>query len=436
MNNKYTSKSICLYTFPIILSELLEEVIILSDSILLSFKDPLYLSTVGVIDSIFLLFLAVGDSMNDSFQNFYSRHSGSISRCKCIFSYSLPLFIGVGLISATLCSLIPLSNGIWESAHFATIVSVVPYLSILVVLSFISLSLNSLLLGWGFTKFLGCISLISILVNIIVGYFLLYVYDIGLNPCVLVIITSSLSELLRIIFMSLKIWRIYNQNNDNDFDCRHQSSILKILVYSSVYPCLSAICFHLGSLALYTYCLCYFLDRETALFTLFMSYWGILQVPSQGFSETSINFFSNIYSEKLFNIYNRIKKRFLSLSLLTCIFLTFIIFMLDICLYGLDAHRLFVFAILISIVGLHTFAEITEASLLVRLKINSFILSKILYATILILGILLMTITNNIGIIGIFICFLFAQLFNCAYLHIIDLRIWGNRYKNKQSNCI
>lgn len=167
MNNKYTSKSICLYTFPIILSELLEEIIILSDSILLSFKDPLYLSTVGVIDSIFLLFLVVGDSMNDSFQNFYSRHSGSISRCKYIFSYSLPLFTGVGLISAALCSLIPLSNGIWESAHFATIVSVVPYLSILVVLSFISLSLNSLLLGWGFTKFLGCISLISILVTLV-----------------------------------------------------------------------------------------------------------------------------------------------------------------------------------------------------------------------------------------------------------------------------
>ena len=101
-------------------------------------------------------------------------------------------------------------------------------------------------------------------------------------------------------------------------------------------------------------------------------------------------------------------------------------------LFQLDIHRLFVFAILISIVGFHTFAEITETSLLVRLKINSFVLSKMLYATILILGILFMTITNNIGIIGIFICFLFAQLFNCAYLHIIDLRIWSNRYKNKQ----
>lgn len=431
MNDKYASKSICFYTFPIILSELLEEVMILSDSILLSFKDPLYLSTVGVIDSIFLLFLAVGDSMNDSFQNFYSRHSGSFSHCKRIFSYSLPLFTGVGLILASLCFLIPSFNGIWDGAHFTTIVSVVPCLAILVILSFISLSLNSLLLGWGFTKFLGCVSLISILVNIILGYLLLYVYDIGLNPCVLVIITSSLSELLRIIFMSLKIWRIYNQNNNNGLDYRHQLLILKILVYSSVYPCLSAICFHLGSLALYTYCLYYFQDKETALFTLFMSYLGILQVPSQGFSETSINFFSNIYSEKLFNIYNRIKKRILSLSLLTTIPLVFIIIMLDICFYGLNIHRLFVFVILIGIVGLHTFAEITETSLLVRLKVNSFIHSKMIYASILILGILLMTITNNIGIISIFICFLFAQLFNCTYLNIIDSRIWSNKYKKQ-----
>lgn len=434
MNKFFSNKSIYLYTLPVILSELLEEAMILSDSILLSFKDPLFLSTVGIIDSILLLCLALGDSMNDSFQNFYSRHSNDVARCRGVFSNSLFLFTGVGVILGLLSCTIPLFKPIFGGSHFEILVFVVPYLAILVALSFISMSLNSLLMGWGYTKYLGMVSLVSVLTNLLLGYLLLYIFDIGINPCAIILITSSIAECIAIFFMLMKIINIHNSSNNLIVVKCHQTTILKILVFASVYPCVTDIGFHVGSLALYSYCLFYFQDSETAMFTLFMSYWGMLQVPSQGFSETAINIFSDIYTRKLINIYDRVKKRIVSLSILSSLVFLLIILILDISLYETSIQRLSSFAILFGIISLNTFSEITETSLLVRLKNDSFIVSKIVYAAILISCIVAFTITNHIGLSYMFICFMVAQLINSLYLGVKDHKIWHQRMSDNINN--
>jgi Na+-driven multidrug efflux pump len=424
MNNQYSLKSIYIYTLPIIFSELLEEFTILSDSILLSFKEPVYLSTVGIIDSIFLLFLTIGESLNDSFQNFYSRNCKNFTRCKGVFTSSLILFIGIGVGFAFLFSLISIFHEHFNGEHLTILVSAIPYLAILIVLSFISLSLNSLLMGWGFTKFLGWVSIFSVSTNFVLGYLLLYILDTGLNPCIIVIVTSSFAELFAGICMMLKILQLYRPNRDKSSDCRHQTRIFQTLVYASVFPSLSGVGFHLGSLALYTYCLCFLFDAETAIFTLFMSYWGVLQVPSQGFAETAINFYSNIYAKKKKHLYSMVKNRLLYLSILTSLFIWIAIVILDSCLYKINMHKMLLFGILLGIVGLNTFGEITDTSLLVRLKNNSFILSKVYYTIILVLCLAVLTSTNHVRIINIFICFFIAQLFNCCYLGIKDYHLW------------
>jgi len=422
--NNLTSKSIYLYTLPIILSELLEEVMILSDSILLSFKDPLYLSTVGIIDSVFLLFLAIGDSLNDSFQNYYARHTRDVSHCYGVFKKSVPLFIGVGLFFVLICSLFHLTHQFFEGEHYEILLSVIPYLSLLIFVSFISLSLNSLLMGWGYTKLLGYISIYSVVINISLGYVLLYVLDIGINPCAIVLITSSIAEVFAIVIMSFKILAICHQNKESKEDNRHKSLIFETLVYASVYPCISDIGFHIGSIALYSYCLCYFIDTETAIFTLFMSYWGVLQVPSQGFSETSINIFSNIYTKKLKSIYGNIKKKILYLSFTTSCIFCLAIEIIDVLFYGFDTHRLILLSIILVITGLNTFGEITETSLLVRLKNDSFMSAKLIYALVLIVCISIFTITGHAGGVSIFACFLIAQFLNCFYLNYKDKMVW------------
>lgn len=428
MNKLFTSKSIYLYTLPIILSELLEEVMILSDSILLSFKDPLYLSTVGIIDSIFLLFLAIGDSMNDSFQNYYSRHAGDAGHCLGIFTKSILLFAGIGALFALLCSLIPLFQSFFDGAHFETLVSVAPYLALLIFVSFISLSLNSLLMGWGYTKLLGCISLFSVTTNIALGYMMLYVIDTSLNPCSVVLVTSTIAELVAIVLMTYKVGLIYLSNRTVNRAMPHKSLVFETLAYASVYPSLSDMAFHLGSIALYSYCLCYFLDTETAIFTLFMSYWGVMQVPSQGFSETSINFFSNIYSKKVFSLYNIVKRRILMLSILTSIVFGIVILFIDVFLYEFTIYRLMLLILIMIIVGFNTFGEITETSLLVRLKNDSFMSAKVIYAVLLVLCITAFTLFDCIGVETIFISFLIAQILNCVYLRRKDNSIWRNKY--------
>ena len=67
MDNKFnlTRKGLFLYNLPILVSAILEEMMILTDTVLLSFKEPVFLATVGVIDSLYLLFLSMGQSLND-----------------------------------------------------------------------------------------------------------------------------------------------------------------------------------------------------------------------------------------------------------------------------------------------------------------------------------------------------------------------------------
>ena len=399
---------------------------ILSDSILLSFKDPLYLSTVGIIDSIFLLFLAIGDSMNDSFQNYYSRHAGDAKYCLGIFTKSILLFAGIGALFALLCSLIPLSQSFFDGAHFETLVSIAPYLALLIFVSFISLSLNSLLMGWGYTKLLGCVSLFSVTINIVLGFMMLYVIDTSLNPCAVVLVSSTIAEFVAIVLMTYKVSLIYLSNRKVNREMPHKSLVFETLAYASVYPSLSDMTFHLGSIALYTYCLCYFLDTETAIFTLFMSYWGVMQVPSQGFSETSINFFSNIYSKKAFSLYNIVKRRILMLSILTSIVFGIVILFIDVLLYEFKTYRLMLLFLIMIIVAFNTFGEITETSLLVRLKNDTFMLAKILYSCLLVLCITVFTLFDCIGVETIFISFLIAQILNCTYLRVKDSSIWRN----------
>lgn len=131
-----------------------------------------------------------------------------------------------------------------------------------------------------------------------------------------------------------------------------------------------------------------------------------------------------IFMQKNFYLYSMVKRRLLSLSILTSIFVWIVITILDSCLYGANLYKILLFVILMGIVCLNTFGEITDTSLLVRLKNNTFIFSKIFYTLILVSCLAALTLTSHISIISIFVCFFVAQLFNCCYLGIKDYYLW------------
>ena len=82
---------------PVIISEFLEEALIVTDSILLSYMPSVYLASVGIIDAILLIILAYGIALNDSYQNYFARYQKSMAKIRNIrnscFSICNPAFI-------------------------------------------------------------------------------------------------------------------------------------------------------------------------------------------------------------------------------------------------------------------------------------------------------------------------------------------------------
>ena len=191
------------------LNSILEEAIILSDSILLSFKNPIYLSTVGIIDSIYLLLLVLGESLNNAFQNYYARNINNISIIGSIFKPSILIFFFISLLFSLLIivSVKFLPPQLIGVEHYDILYTCRWYLVFLVIVTYISLSFNSILIGLGKIKGLGYISVVSIISNILLGIFLLYVWDLKINPCVVVLISSIVSECIAIILMILLIFK-------------------------------------------------------------------------------------------------------------------------------------------------------------------------------------------------------------------------------------
>ena len=355
MDNKLnlTRKGIFLYNLPILVSAILEEMMILTDTVLLSFKEPVFLATVGVIDSLYLLFLSMGESLNDAFQNYYARHIESRNKVGQVFKYSLlvfvipPLFFGLVIFVA-----IHVVQPEWIGVdHYNIINSSIFYLSGLTFVTYVSLSLNSLLMGMGKTKELGAVSILTVIINFVLGYLLLFQFETSINPCAVILISSITAEVVAISIMSYIIW----WENKKDSFCllknSHRNKIITILIESALYLCATDLLFHIGSLCLYLYCLYFFNDYDTAIFTLLMAYWGIIQVPAQSFSETSLNVFSYIHSINMEKQYRNIRSIILTFSASISLTFGLCIFLFDSLTYEYNGLKLFSI-ILITILSL------------------------------------------------------------------------------------
>lgn len=97
---------------PVIISEFLEEVLIVTDSILLSYMPSVYLASVGIIDAVLLIILAYGIALNDSYQNYFARYKDkSIAEAIVIFRKAWLKF-GIFGIAVSLSVILIASFGI------------------------------------------------------------------------------------------------------------------------------------------------------------------------------------------------------------------------------------------------------------------------------------------------------------------------------------
>ena len=428
MDNKLnlTRKGIFLYNLPILVSAILEEMMILTDTVLLSFKEPVFLATVGVIDSLYLLFLSMGESLNDAFQNYYARHIESRNKVGQVFKYSLlvfvipPLFFGLVIFVA-----IHVVQPEWIGVdHYNIINSSIFYLSGLTFVTYVSLSLNSLLMGMGKTKELGAVSILTVIINFVLGYLLLFQFETSINPCAVILISSITAEVVAISIMSYIIW----WENKKDSFCllknSHRNKIITILIESALYLCATDLLFHIGSLCLYLYCLYFFNDYDTAIFTLLMAYWGIIQVPAQSFSETSLNVFSYIHSINMEKQYRNIRSIILTFSASISLTFGLCIFLFDSLTYDYNGLKLFSIILITILSLLNSRMEIKSIGLISKLKNNLYLIARVLYGILSLTFIIVFTVLFKTHYVYIFFAFILSIIVCNFYLDIQERKVW------------
>jgi Na+-driven multidrug efflux pump len=94
------------YTLPLILGGLAEQLLLLTDVFLISFKGEIYLATIGLIDAFLLCSLSYGFALNDTFQNFYARNIDKPTLTKSVYQKSKIVFFKNAIIISVLFSII------------------------------------------------------------------------------------------------------------------------------------------------------------------------------------------------------------------------------------------------------------------------------------------------------------------------------------------
>ena len=160
-----------------------------------------------------------------------------------------------------------------------------------------------------------------------------------------------------------------------------------------------------------------------------LSYWGVLLVPTEAFSETALNYFSSIYSKKRIELYQALKDSIIQTSLAVSGGILLILVIMDYILYGIDIDKLILLVIVLIIVFITNFNEIFSISLIVRLKNNLFATSKAIYGSIAVISIVTLTFFWRNGAISILLSLLFAQIAMYLFLKTKSNKIWKNSSK-------
>lgn len=412
---------------PVIISEFLEEAMIVTDSILLSYMPSVYLASVGIIDAVLLIALAYGVALNDSYQNYFARYGNrNIAQVTAVFRKAWRKF-GIAGISVSVTVILLSALG----AHFLgnndvieCVSQVIWFILPLAVCSYFSMWLNSFLMGLGHYRLLAGISVCCVILNGVSGYVLLFKITTHLNPTSIVLLTSALSEFLSIIMMGLYVLLRYTPHKI-DIPVRHDRLLSRTFSYASVYPAISEIGFHVGSLVLFLFCSYFFQQNQVALLTLIFSYWGLIQVPVDALQEITLNYFAEIYSNRQSGRFSSYSKLLIKFSRICCVLLFIIIAVSDLVFEGWSVYKCIGMCIVFVISLLACGTEVFNTSLIVRLKNDSYMASKFLFGAIscilIIIGRFVIGVEN---IFAILIPFLFAQLAENAYSSYRARKAW------------
>jgi hypothetical protein len=415
MDMNPSRKELFLYTFPILLSALSEHLLLLTDVLLLSFQEKVYLAAVGFVDAFLLCSLALGFALNDSFQNFYARNTQKTSLSYPIYRKSLRSFLLISLlIGVCALLLVWLFSFTQQNRVYQEFLDVAPYIVPLIAANFISLAMNAYLLANDRIKTVGTVSIIVILTNALLGYLLLFIFRLPFSPLLTILISSFISELIGIALMHSAIQKM--KPSVEVKLSKRPGKLFNLLHRVALYPAFSEFLFHLGSFALFVFCAHFFTDNEIAHITLLLAYWGVMMVPVETFSETGLNFFARIFAGKVTNGYFSLKTKIFQTACFVAIALFIMVCIMDIVLVNNENSDLIELVLLLVIVLISAHNQLILTAMLTKLKTTLFGLTKVIYGTTVIICLCLLVFFWKAHATSVFLSFLVGQFVIMLFL--------------------
>jgi O-antigen/teichoic acid export membrane protein len=419
---KLDRKTLFNYTLPLIIGGLSDELLMLLDVYLISFKGDEYLAAIGLIDAFLLCILTFGDSLNDAYQNYYSRNIAKRHFNISLQKKSIWIFLKYGLLITLVFGATPYGiNLFFKNEIFSLLLDTIPILIPLIVVDYVSMSLNAYLVGNDKLKEIGKLAVFELIFNSILGYILLYELDLNVSPLWILVGISLMSKIITAGWM---FWYIKKITPPNFKTYPIKDTLFKTLRDATVYPALLDISYYIGTFILFIFCSIYFKHSEIALLTLFFSYIGILSVTSEAFSETSLNHFSSIYAKKNLAIFPKLSTEIIFISLLTTAIIFLGVIVVDLLLYGFVLEKLFLFLIIPALVLFDTYNEIYSIAIIVRLKNDLLASAHFIYGIVCTIAIVFLTFLWRFEAISILLAILIAQIATYIYLKRINGRVW------------
>lgn len=420
-------KSIFNKTFPLVLSELSEALLLLTGVLFMSWEDERYLAAIGMIDAALLCGLAYGFSLTDSFQRFYARYFATNKEGENAQQLLWQSFVQFALVAIVICvlglSFVFVLSGIYSNELIEICLQSAPWLVAILIVYYLALPFHAFLIGKGHTRLVGWLATAAIVINAVLTGLFLHVWHWEMLPTNAVLFAAFFAESVWLIllfgiccrrgyfvFLAGGAFRGYR--------------IYKVIHRAAVYPGLSLTAFHLGTSVLFVYLSWCCAEQQVAALTLILGFWGVLIAPVNGMADAANNDFSNIYARNKMAVFSVLRFRYLQIAAL----MGAVVFIL---LLGLNAvigsGQQMDWSVL-GVVGLLALLTIINkfdfVALLSRLHNNSFAGIKLFFGVAVAISVISFDLFFDLEIILLLIAVLSAQLVVTRWLNLRVKSVW------------
>ncbi len=419
-------KSIFKHSFPLILSEISEALMLLTGVVYLSWEAEVYLAAIGMIDAALLFCLAYGFGLTDSFQRYYARlfaRENKLIQARQILGGSVIHFLIIALlISGAGTFLVHIMSGIYSNELIDICILAVPYFVALVIVYYLGLPFHAFLVGKGHLRLVGWLACLGVALNAVLIYLFLHVFALEIIPTNAVLLATFCAEL--VWFMTL--FSIAFQKGFFRFALIKIGNrrLYKVLHRAAFYPGLSIMGFHLGSSVLLLYLSYCCAEREVAFLTQVLAYWNMLIAPVNGIADAANNGFSGIYSKRQFLQFPQLKKMYFQVAVAVSSVVFILLVTVNLWVMQSGAHRLSMLLLvgIMSLLGMLN--KLDFVALLVRLHNDSFAQVKLLFAASVLLSVVMVDYFFNLEVLILLLFILLAQLILTRWLTDRVRRIW------------